>query len=153
MKNRIIFLDIDGVLNSQDWFCSDDPNRGKGNFDPIAINRLNWVIEETDAKIVLSTSWRNDPKIFDTFKQVGVNGEISGKTDYFATGINYLYRGNEILKWCNEHDDKIISYVIIDDDEDMLFTQKDNFVHTDYIHGFTEMDARKAIKILLNTKY
>ena len=40
------------------------------------------------------------------------------------------------------------SYVILDDDTDMLYDQKDNFIHTECINGLTKELADKAIKIL-----
>ena len=40
------------------------------------------------------------------------------------------------------------TYVIIDDDDDMLYQQKDYFVHTNYKNGFTKKDLNKALKIL-----
>lgn len=43
---------------------------------------------------------------------------------------------------------KDYSYVILDDDNDMLLCQKDYFVHTESLEGLTEKDAENAIKIL-----
>ena len=40
------------------------------------------------------------------------------------------------------------SYVILDDDTDMLYDQKDNFIHTECVNGLTKELADKAIKIL-----
>jgi hypothetical protein len=40
------------------------------------------------------------------------------------------------------------SYVIIDDDADMLPEQQENFVQTNQFYGITLADAEKAIKIL-----
>ena len=40
------------------------------------------------------------------------------------------------------------SYVIFDDDQDMLYSQKDNFIHIDYMHGITKEHIEQAIKIL-----
>lgn len=42
------------------------------------------------------------------------------------------------------------SYVIIDDDGDMLLEQKDNFVKTYWADGLTAIHVGKAIKILNN---
>lgn len=42
----------------------------------------------------------------------------------------------------------ITSYVIFDDDQDMLYSQKDNFIHIDYMHGITKEHIEQAIKIL-----
>lgn len=41
-------------------------------------------------------------------------------------------------------------YVILDDDSDMLDTQRNNFIHTDWEVGLTEENVNDAIKILNN---
>ena len=43
------------------------------------------------------------------------------------------------------------SYVILDDDPDMLLEQKDNFVKTSWRDGLTALHTRKAITILNTT--
>ena len=76
---KVLFLDIDGVLNSQNWFgyrlyCSknniydrilnftdindDYINHMLSMIDDRAIVNLNRIIEETGCKVVLSSSWR-----------------------------------------------------------------------------------------------
>ena len=64
-------------------------------------------------------------------------------------------RGNEIHSWIKDnealtgeayHDYK--NYVILDDDSDMLYWQRNNFVHTSWKKGLTEEEAEKAITIL-----
>jgi hypothetical protein len=71
-KLKIIFLDIDGVLNSNDWYVRREfefpDEAGKTNpfydswgdmFDPIAVENLRKLIERTGAKIVVSSCWRH----------------------------------------------------------------------------------------------
>jgi HAD domain in Swiss Army Knife RNA repair proteins len=55
---KVIFLDVDGVLNSKKT-----PNPGKFPYivDPILLSRLLELLRLTDAKIVLSSTWRLDP--------------------------------------------------------------------------------------------
>ena len=61
---KVIFLDIDGVLNSTKWFdlCRElkakDPDYVFPELDTVAISNLNWVIRETGALVVVSSSWR-----------------------------------------------------------------------------------------------
>ena len=50
-------------------------------------------------------------------------------------------------------EDKIESYCIIDDDIDMLYEQKDNFVNCDaYYGGLTKEKADEVINILKSRK-
>jgi hypothetical protein len=55
---KIIFLDIDGVLN-----CEKTPNSRKFPYvvDKKLLLRVNGLVERTRAKVVLSSSWRCDP--------------------------------------------------------------------------------------------
>jgi len=72
---KLLFLDVDGVLNSRGWFMSlsrkfrqkelahkfeDDPQFADdaSHFDPAAVALLNQVVKETGASVVLSSSWR-----------------------------------------------------------------------------------------------
>ena len=59
-------------------------------------------------------------------------------------------RGEEIQSWMNKESEKneIESYVILDDDSDMLPEQMNNFIHVDSNIGLTDKDVFTAIKIL-----
>ena len=50
---KIIFLDIDGVLATPEYLKD-----GEWALNPVKQNILKSIIDETDAKIVLSSSWR-----------------------------------------------------------------------------------------------
>jgi hypothetical protein len=60
---RLCFLDLDGVLNSTDWYNRRGPilpehTHLSYNVDPLAIERLNRLCAATKAKVVFSSSWR-----------------------------------------------------------------------------------------------
>ena len=61
---RIIFLDIDGVLNGLSTTTYAQPDtmmpgeRGFTGMDPIMVASLNRVLRETGAVIVVSSTWR-----------------------------------------------------------------------------------------------
>jgi hypothetical protein len=92
---KIIFLDFDGVLNSQYWytkrmgeFTMDDFGSKYPiyEFDPETIERLNYIIEKTSAKVVVSSTWRigkNVEYLQNLLVSVGFNGEIIDKTPSF----------------------------------------------------------------------
>ena len=40
------------------------------------------------------------------------------------------------------------TYVILDDDTDMLYWQRNNFIRTNYHRGISASNVKKAIKIL-----
>lgn len=48
---KVIFLDIDGVLN-------DEEHTSESYLDSMMVGRLKRIIDETGAEIILSSSWR-----------------------------------------------------------------------------------------------
>lgn len=61
-----------------------------------------------------------------------------------------LYRGVEIEQWLSEHKD-VTNYVILDDDSDMLLSQKKHFIKTHALRGISKRDVKRAINILTKT--
>lgn len=173
---KIIFLDIDGVLNSEKS-CEYHIKNKSNEWLYIApwighIKHLNHIIEKTNAKIVISSTWRTNPYVEMILYLAGLKGDIIGKTPRLPSRI----RGEEIkffLKYA-QYDDKGLSkeeqeriqqikkdilhetnfcglkidnFVILDDDTDML-DLTNNFVLVDGYNGLTKKDALKAISIL-----
>lgn len=165
---KVIFLDIDGVLNSRQsttfWHNRRDQEQWENNmyqswkgtlreyiameFCPIALSNLEELIRRVpDVKVVVSSTWRMGEtveslkKIFSPSKLV--SDAIIDSTPVFRDGP----RGNEIQDWIDKHPD-ITHYVILDDSSDMLDSQKENFVHTSSLHGFIYGDMISAARIL-----
>lgn len=156
--NKFIFLDIDGVLNSEQFYIEKSQYErwkefkdkldehiawGVCNIDPKAVKLLNKLVKETGSKIVVSSSWRGDSALQTIFALVGIIENIYGETPRLKS----RYRGEEIDKWLKERQEPY-KYVILDDDNDMLDSQRSNFVHTDWKVGLTEENVSKAIRIL-----
>lgn len=159
--NKIIFLDIDGVLNNET--CGYHPvdwgryGRTEEFYDPLCVAMLNHITKVTSTKIVLSSTWRLG-KDLDTIKimlpSLGIKAEVVGYTENLRN-LKGCLRGNEIREWLRDNEDIIgcreweyKNYVILDDDSDMLLWQKDNFVQTNGYVGLTEDHVNKAISIL-----
>jgi histidinol phosphatase-like enzyme len=179
-KIKVIFLDLDGVLNV---YCEDRDEFGC-TFHSNFVDNLRKIINETDAKIVISSSWRKDgmKHMVDLWKFRNLPGEIIDVTPSL-----YLQKGGSIKFWNDKLNSKITpkikgysiprgaeieywiknesknfgileQYVILDDDSDMLFEQRNNFVKTsgnikhedcvDIGYGLTVKCAEKAIEIL-----
>lgn len=144
---KIIFLDIDGVLNSRK---SLNQLNSLWVLSPDNIYQLNRIIEATDAKIVISSSWRYCKEITSELESYlnndcKINGEIIGRTP--VVGFNRR-RGLEIATWLEEWQGEIIDrFVILDDGSDMEpFMER--LCQTSFEVGLTEQDADKAIKML-----
>ena len=107
---RIIFLDIDGVLN-----CKDTPNpRGFPYIiDPHLLANLKELLKRTGAKVVLSSSWRTDPVGVLAAKHYGI------PIMDLCPDIPEASRCEEMLRWLSAHQE-VTRYVVIDDESDCL---------------------------------
>lgn len=180
VHNKIIFLDVDGVINIPNYI----------KFDKNCLNNLRLIIEKTGAKIIVSSSWRTGSLV--TTKQALTDGGFPNDLLPFVIGETLrkwsqtikgshlkVVRGNEIGTWVDRnlryawHDNpdmleqykvlredgsfkmmrsnvsgKDFSYVILDDDNDMLLCQSNYFVHTDGLVGLTKENVKEAVYIL-----
>lgn len=146
---KVIFLDIDGVLN----VISQGHDKYGAIFHKHFEDNLRHIINETSANIVISSTWRasglNEMQAM--WKHRDLPGAVIGITPY-----RNEIRGCEIRQYINENN--ISKYVIIDDDNDMLKSQRKYFVRTsgnsdhpdcvDIGYGLTKICAEKAINIL-----
>lgn len=84
MSEKIIFLDVDGVLNYMSY-----RNKSTANIDPSKVEMLAYICTQTNAKVVITSSWRGSetytPRIYyiliDILKEhhVPVLGDVLGK--------------------------------------------------------------------------
>lgn len=149
---KIIFLDVDGVMNSvnDQWL------------DPKCVDNLHMIVQATGAKVVISSSWRdgwykepekkymNSPEMANlevAMNELGM--EIYDKTRPQLMGV-MDFRGNQIKDYLKDHEGEIEGFVVIDD---LFFPDfgplKDWLVLTDYDEGgLTVERAQEAIFIL-----
>lgn len=169
---KVIFLDFDGVLNSSYYaaslFEAGKPTKDEGGqelFDPATIARFNRIVDETGAKIVISSSWRylGLTALREMWRERGLHGQIIGMTSMHTVdeyimehGLGWLDdsaiatspRAFEIELWLQEHNN-IYQYVILDD----LPMPQDVIAHAIQVNpivGLSDEQAAKAIEILNN---
>ncbi len=150
---KIIFLDIDGVLNSSVY----DRTRScdEGNIDKTRLVLIKELVDKTEAKIVLTSSWRKhwskDPSARDEIgNDLARDFESAGLDIYDKTPEKgYLERACEISMWLDENDG-VDSFVIIDDNVYGWGELEDNFVATNYRigRGLEKEHVEKALSIL-----
>ena len=152
---KVIFLDVDGVLNSQDLFerCGEE----LVPIDEENIRSLKEIVDATGAKIVLSSSWRYGwtehrdevqdwcQLLVDTLERYQM--KIIDKTEYFSSGR----REDEIKDWLGKCPERVESFVILDDgDYDWYRHGYDkHLVKTDFCTGGLRQEhVQKAVSIL-----
>lgn len=148
---KIIFLDIDGVLNHESWYekrLEFDLQYPLCEFDPKSIEYLNNITDITGAKIIISSSWRFNPDIVNILYKAGITGEIIGCTPDLYNTYGSLCRGKEIDVVLNKQPD-IERYIILDDDTDIEEHQLPYFIKTNANgSGLNKTIMNKSIKIL-----
>ncbi len=165
---RVIFLDIDGVLNHCNTRDSRTPTADEKLPIPLApecVARLNRLVVETGAKVVISSSWRLFARWQDlgpALLRHGVVADIIDETPDLVNDAPWLERwrtregapfqyermerGWEIREWLAAHPE-VEQFVILDDCSDMA-ELKPWLVLTDPIDGLDDPDVERA-KFLL----
>lgn len=147
--NRILFLDIDGVLNTDDF----RDMFGSNVLNPFLVRNLGRVVFETECKIVISSDWRFGAmetihqalrcKEFVDQPQAGpiIDAVIDTIPDLGLT------REQEILAWVKVPMIDVGNWVAVDDmDLDLGDT---HFVHTNSEAGLSEQKADELIRKLM----
>lgn len=159
---NIIFLDIDGVLNSTNYmvYCDQNniPFHPNNQMDPATVARLNHLTDATQAKLVVSSTWRLSfhkmpdalERLQDCLRGYGITGEIIGFTPS-AWDLTLIpqygeQRGAEIQAWLEENPN-IEKFVILDDSADMGKLLP-HLVRTSTEIGLTDIEVTKIKEIL-----
>ena len=151
----IIFLDIDGVLRTHKSdlehatiLNKEIPTRVfDRRFDSKSVNNINYIVHYTGAKIVVSSTWRNNfsvQELKEIFRERGITAEVIDKTDIGLT------RGEEIREWLDRNE--VTNYVVIDDQvKDIInWVDKDRVIEVNCQEGFTSDElVDKTLDILL----
>lgn len=119
---KVIFTDFDGVLNSSKWDrqqgpmpLTDDPrDDAEWNLEPERVALLKQAVDRSQAKLVVSSSWRGDGHGIAMLRHAGL--DAIGETPRIrVTGRAVWARADEIRAWLQEHPE-VDSFVVLDDD-------------------------------------
>lgn len=141
---KLIFLDIDGVMNHRKHFVRSRLHEGQ-EFCPIAVRNLREIIKRTGAKIVVSSTWRKmgQTRMKNILRSYDMHQYFYGLTPV----IDEVIRGIEIQKFLEECGAEVEQFVILDDDSDMG-DLSNHLVHTSYIDGLNDDKREEAILVL-----
>jgi len=154
---KIIFLDFDGVMDTPyyDHVLAKDRKPGSDKygvlFDPNCVKNLKFIIDQTGADIVVTSSWKymmSFKDLLNMWKDRGLPGYVIDVTPDPKERRN---RGDEIDAWIEECDTDC-QYVIIDDLDADNFNahQIPRLLSVDPFFGLDEETAKRAV-ILLNS--
>lgn len=141
---KVLFLDIDCVINLDLGWCSE------------SIETLHSIIEQTNAKVVISSDWKYEYTI-DVLQNIFINAGIKAEIfDYTPdiipkTGQSLeKVRVDEINKYIRQND--VANYVAVDD-MDLVSAgfPESHFVQTRFSVGLKENGLRDTCIELFNT--
>jgi hypothetical protein len=159
---KVIFLDFDGVLNSQGSFLFETRKR-KGmrkknkqeigpvneTLDPVCCSNFQYVLDKLpDVKIVISSSWRTMFDLEWLKSKLASYGIDSSRVIDKTPEILFKDRGVEIEAWLNSHTELNITAFAIIDDNFIGGGYEYEVVLTSWNAGFTLEHARKTIQVL-----
>lgn len=164
---NIIFLDVDGVLNSMPYFKSLDIGNKQIGYNDISdfhLQMLAKIYHTCNAKIVLSSTWRelddeSDRNVYSMYKYLESSLAKYDMKIISKTPVIQMNRPFEIVTWLSNREDKSnIKFVSLDDD----FSKEDydiygigkNLIYTKFFcnkeseGGLQQEHVDKAIRIL-----
>lgn len=167
---KIIFLDIDGVLNADDDFggrskpnptVTTDTGIQYCGISRAKVRNLAKIVEATNAQIVLVSSWKDDYEQYARFHTNHMGKYLYNKLRDFnlkilATTQKYDFayggaRGYEITCYLKDHPE-VESWVVLDDvmfsDYHLSNIKKQHLIQTSEKTGLTVDLVEKAIIIL-----
>lgn len=168
---RLVFLDIDGVLNCAESFFGAPrqttitflgPQVGYGSVqreeelvrradvvDPIDVDkvaRLNKIVDQGKAKVVVSSTWRLSYTMKDLVRRLesaGFYGDVVGTTPWDRSDD----RGQEVLAWLLQNTGEApVHLAILDDSPFKGFDE--HFVRTTFQTGLADEHVEMALRIL-----
>lgn len=145
---KAIFLDVDGVLNSDEHtaFIKSFITYGDNMIEPFddeCLYNLKYIVDETDAKIIITSIWRLFPDylyiLMNKLEEYGLDKNVISLT----ISNKYKDKLQEIAVKLKKLG--ITEYVVLDNDNTLNL---DRHVITNNATGLTEIDAKQAVKIL-----
>ena len=152
MTLKLLFLDIDGVLNAREAL---DPDVMCGTFHREKVDRLNRVLRDTGAMIVVSSAWRylihrGEMTLAGFDWLLRSHGVIAGRLHGITREDKlpvYNERGQQINKYLSDHPE-VTRYAVVDDLDLGISDAGHPFVQTDGGMGLLDDDANQLIKLL-----
>ena len=143
---NVLFLDIDGVMNNEDLLTFG----GWNTIGDLQLDMLKKIVEKTNAKIVLSSSWR-----LEDFTKKLVEEALSKRDLVLLDRTiqikdkqwSIVPRAHEILEWLSRHPE-VEKFAVLDDEPDAGLGIESHFFKTEFSNGLTWEISDKVIEHL-----
>jgi hypothetical protein len=148
---KVLFLDIDGVLNSartclaHGGYPHEFGPTHMAMFDTTAVALIRGLCKTAGVSVVVSSAWR----ITHTWQEIGAGLDLP---TIDSTPRLVGPRGAEIQAWLDAHP-SVTMYAIVDDDSDMLPEQAPNFVQTSGFEGLSFSNFERLCALFGVDKY
>lgn len=151
--SSMLFLDIDGVLNSVDYWRRCEFRMARINeeaIDRAAVERLNAIVDRTGCDLILSSAWRGLGRLDDAIRVQKVLGSrgfrhcLNGCTPFL--GADRHVEIGEVIDGLQP-----ARFVVLDDDADAWcdgMAGWGRFVKTDYRRGLLDEHVEQAVEWL-----
>lgn len=148
---KVIFLDFDGVLNSEASFRMEarrKNNHIQDSLSAVCCSNFQFILDQdADVKVVISSTWRKMHTLVELgniLNSYGITAKVIGKTPVTLTGN----RGHEINLWL-EDNPNVTKFVIIDDDSDAgtVNDPRGHFFQTTWKDGLLFKQAEQIAKL------
>ncbi len=156
----VAFVDFDGVISINQPAGEEPRLSALDRLVPERVARLNAIVACTGCRVVVSSSWRFDPRdgggmrmaqLESVLRLRGFTGTVYGITPHLGPSewISDIAegRGTEILAWCAEQREKPRAIVVLDDVR-LVGSIAPFLVQTDEDVGLTDHDAELAVAML-----
>lgn len=136
--SKIIFLDIDGVLAHYE---------SNEEIDPVCVARLDKLVEETGADIVISSTWRASHSLEEIQVQLEMHG-FRGRIVDATPVLLGATRGEEIAEYLASIQEPL-RFVILDDVNDVGDLVHHLILVDDFV-GLQDEDVERCLNLLSN---
>lgn len=146
MALKVIFLDIDGVMNTYYTAIVTAPDTLAASLEPANVAVLNDLVRRTGAVIVVSSAWRQTHSLTELREGFAIAGCIMTIHDT-TPSLEGQSRGREIQAWIVAQPEPPARYVILDDEHDMP-EHPGKLIKTNPRDGLCKRHVRRALGLL-----
>ena len=158
-KNLILFLDIDGVLNTKNHLRRQIKQGKKASrFDwcPVAVAHVNLLTKKLGAQIIVTSTWRYEyslDELKELFHQNGIHRDhVTGVIPSLIYGERSTTRGEAIQAWIEENESHNELHLILDDNDNGISERFPHFTQTSEKEGFADQEMIKRCLMIVNEK-